>query len=115
MMAPKKRSALTPPAKKTSVNPNDSPNLEIPTRTFHKILEEHFPSGVVEVEAALLLSVVLEYLTAEIMERTVNAARTRIGLECDETLQVKVEDMQTAIGSDPELKKLMNKLRRVSQ
>lgn len=114
-MAANRRSAITPPAKKTSAKPNDSPNLEFPTRTFHKILEEHSPSGLVEEEAALLLSAVLEYLTAEIMERTVNAARIRIGLECDETVQVKVEDMQTAIGSDPDLKKLMNKLRRVSQ
>lgn len=115
MMAPKKRSVLTSPAMKTSAKQNDSPNLGIPTRTLHQILEQHSPSGVVEGEAALFLSAVLEYLTAEVLECTVNAARTRIGLECDNTVQVKVEDMETAIGNNPELNQLMDKVRGVFQ
>lgn len=114
-MAPKKRLALTTSTGKSPINPYNPPNQDFSTRDIHEILQQYSLTGVVEAEAALLLSTVLEYLTAEIMEGTANAARTRIGLERDEMVIVKVEDMQTAIANNPELKDLVDKVRKVSQ
>ncbi|KAG8201835.1 hypothetical protein JTE90_027315 [Oedothorax gibbosus] len=72
---------------------------------MHDFMSQNF-QGTVKQEASSFLSTAIGYIGKEIMELSVNAAITRLGKGKD--VKVTLEDVQTAINSDEDLKKLMD-------
>ncbi|XP_055943503.1 histone H2A-like [Argiope bruennichi] len=81
-----------------------------PVQQIHELLETKFPGGTVKAEAAVYLTGVLEYVAAEILELSANAARTRCSGKSGQ-FKVALEDMISAIDSDIEIKELTDKVR----
>lgn len=74
-------------------------------RTLHDILEDRF-SGTVEPQAAVFLMGVMQYIAAEIIEVSVNAARSNT--PSGQPVTITPKDILEGLESDAELKELFD-------
>ncbi|GBM30351.1 hypothetical protein AVEN_21470-1 [Araneus ventricosus] len=84
-----------------------------PVQMIHDMLVRKFTSGTVKKEAAVMLTAVLEYLSAEILELSVNVARNRSNSQTG-ALKVTLGDTMEAIETDPEMKELIARARKIN-
>lgn len=74
-------------------------------RKMHDFLKDGF-DGTVEPEAAVLLTGVMQYIAAEIIEVSINAARD--STPSGQPVKISEKDILRGLESDPELKELFD-------
>lgn len=94
------------------------PRQDFPVDKIGGLLAEKFPNGTINEEATAYLASVAEYLTKEIFELSLNAARTRLAKELgkeakkNKDVELTLNDVMRAISSDKDLRELVESTRR---